>query len=843
MARYGIDYYGRSYYGNIALSQYDVSPFVATPIDYGKIQVTWTTPSGNWTGIRLLRNSFGFPQTADDGLVLVDALKSLGATPTQFFDPVPPDAVIQPHVSLTESHATSRNMTSWTVSGNSLIVSVDDSAYIYPGTIVQFYGGNSIDGVYTVNNVTDNTISIILSSSQPTASGTSGYVLISELAQEAFYYYSIFLKVLTNTVTISSAVGNGTVITYTTATPHGLIVGSFVGVTGLSSGFNQSGVQVAAVTTNTFQVNSNVVGTATVVSGATPLAGINNTWARAGNAAGISVKDYGSQPRLYDYLPDVYKITNEQQAIEAPENPTLRSFLAIFGFYYDLLKTYATLANNRYEMSKLAGQLTPALLQEFNLTFEPEMGFKRARSLLSNITHVYQSKGSYLGVKDYVKALTGNACDIYQGKNLMLDYNNSSFEESIGNWTATNATLAFDSTQLITPYSETANPYVGIYNGILGKGKLTTTLAGTVSAACGTSNPVGYGVPVVAGTTYSLGIRVRSAATSRSVTPYIDWYDYKGTFLSTSTGTVTSSSTSAWVNVPINGVAAPTKAVFAVPRFSIASTVLNEIHYVDAVQFEASSTATWFQEARQIQIFVRANRVNLLKNPNFASSVAPWLATGTSSWEVAFDEFAPSASYTLPTGAGAGEAYSTGAGVPVTVTSATTTADYMKVSEGNAYTWSAYLTMSDDGNPTKGEQFTLNILWYDSTYTLIYEDISPTHTLNLNNVGYARYSFTSDAPTGAKWAVVKLYRPSPDAAGFGSLMDSCLFEQSPYALDYFDGTFGYADYSDLSWESSINNSPSHYYRNRGATFGSLNSNLVDFLPIGAKYAVYYGQPQ
>ena len=72
MSRYGVDYYGASYYGSNSLVQFDASPFLAKPYDYASIELRWVTPTGSWDYLRLVRNSYGFPVTADDGDVLFE---------------------------------------------------------------------------------------------------------------------------------------------------------------------------------------------------------------------------------------------------------------------------------------------------------------------------------------------------------------------------------------------------------------------------------------------------------------------------------------------------------------------------------------------------------------------------------------------------------------------------------------------------------------------------------------------------------------------------------------------------------------------------------------------------
>ena len=72
MSKYGIDYYNAAYYGSGTLSQFNATPFTAVPKDYGRIYLSWTTPSGQWDYIRVVRSSYGFPVTVDNGDMLFE---------------------------------------------------------------------------------------------------------------------------------------------------------------------------------------------------------------------------------------------------------------------------------------------------------------------------------------------------------------------------------------------------------------------------------------------------------------------------------------------------------------------------------------------------------------------------------------------------------------------------------------------------------------------------------------------------------------------------------------------------------------------------------------------------
>jgi hypothetical protein len=173
------------------------------------------------------------------------------------------------------------------------------------------------------------------------------------------------------------------------------------------------------------------------------------TWIRVGNALTISPKNYGYTEKLYQYLPEIYKTTTLGDPFGNYYNEDLYNFLSLFGFQLDTDHSYTNLLVNRYDVQKIGGTLLPAFLQQFGLEFEPEIGMQQARILLQTIALVLKEKGSKNGIVEFIKSYTGygipgkssapnpNIEGVRMGKNLMLDYNDSSFEEAIGHWTST----------------------------------------------------------------------------------------------------------------------------------------------------------------------------------------------------------------------------------------------------------------------------------------------------------------------------------------------------------------------------------------------------------------------
>lgn len=585
MSRYGIDYYGIAYYGGTNPLKFDASPLTATPSNYGQITLKWADPSGSWSQLVLVRNAYGYPVNPYDGVQLLTV--NNGSDPVTFID------------------------------SNNLI-------------------------------------------------------------QGNFYYYSIFVYNTTN---------------------YG--------------------------------------------------------WTNAGNAIGLSVQNWGSTDKMYAYLPEIYKITQPYSATSDWDNSDLYSFISNFGFQLDYDQTLSNLLINRYNIETVSGTAIPTMLNQFGQKYEQAIGLQQNRILLRDSVILTSQRGSKRGLVGYLEDFSGwgvpnpvpqpsfvinpstgqynvvpstateapnpSVNGIVVGHNLMLDYNDSSFEESSGHWVSIDNTADYDQLQAlpITTLSLTSNvatltigansydvgnsvtisglPYplfntavpvtltavtpttisfaltgsdvgnlsgfnstTGLYgevipypspwvestapilfpnksDGILAVYNLST-IPQTINIYCGDDEPVINGIPVTTGTTYSFSFYAAkgAGATARTVTAKIKWFDRFGNYLSTSSGTGVSDNTALFSASyrPYVSAAAPSGAAYACPGISVASiggSASNEHHFIDTAQFEAASSPTSFDEARQLHVTLRADRINELVNPHFVSpTTTSWITTGGS---------------------------------------------------------------------------------------------------------------------------------------------------------------------------------------------------------------------
>lgn len=78
MTNYGVAIYGQSVYGASDSNQlpYSVSPLTLTVLYPTNVVVNWQVPSGNYLGLRLVRNQNSLPETQEDGVIVWEQYSS-----------------------------------------------------------------------------------------------------------------------------------------------------------------------------------------------------------------------------------------------------------------------------------------------------------------------------------------------------------------------------------------------------------------------------------------------------------------------------------------------------------------------------------------------------------------------------------------------------------------------------------------------------------------------------------------------------------------------------------------------------------------------------------------------
>ena len=758
MSRYGIDYYGVVPYGagSAAFVEFNASPFRAKSVGYQTIELTWSPPTGDWSRIRLVRNTYGFPLSVDDGTIISDEPKNFS---TGYF--------------------------------------LDE------GSVPAGIGLKPASG----------------------------------------YHYSLFVL----------------------DTQDGL-------------------------------------------------------WIKAGDAFGLSSKDFNSLSRMSDAIPAVYKITNLASVTDNSENPALQKFLNIFAVEYDQYKTSANLLLNAYDTSVTYAPLIPVMMQQFGVAYEPELGLQQSRILLRNAVYINKAKGSFEGLTNFVKAFTGYDEVTTMGKNLMLDYNDSSFEQSVGRWTVVlgTGTLAVAPSSEVTAYSETELPSQ-FPNKISGSLKLTkTTSTGSIEIACGILAPKTRGVPIKEGSSYTFSLRSQADTNARLVTAGIIWYDRNAEELSRAGENFATNTTTGWgTRISSTGVA-PVNAYFGVPYFRIDAVPSGEIHYVDAAQFEESSEGpTYFEEARDVKITLKASRVNELKNPSFEFNTTFWdIDNATMTRDLVIKDEANNSDVSLRIQADSTDE------VVLSYT------ELAPVLPGFWYSTSGYVRTGFTGDKADDLLGGWGVDWYDANENVISNTESPAKNLTefysvtgyyrtngiltvstvettslivgqqvrllgfsatalnaddevvsvdlngdyevlvvsgrffqVSSIGanfsltagtvntlvqdlkldFVRNSYSVLSPANASYGKPYFFWSNPEEDQILHI-DSTMFERATIAKPYFDGSTGFTSTDDLIWEGATHASRSHYYKNRVANQLRLIEQLPNYLTVGTTFSVFLAQP-
>lgn len=235
------------------------------------------------------------------------------------------------------------------------------------------------------------------------------------------------------------------------------------------------------------------------------LIGVNSTvatWKLLGAADAVIVDNDSDDTtlRILRLLPGAWT-SNAAEALGEPDTGTqLYNFVGAFAFYYDKLRAQAGAINNLSDYRKYPKELLPSAVVALGFTYEPKLGDSFHRSLYKNGHLINSLKGTYLGLNNYIKSLTHFKSMISAGRNMMLDYLQSSFEGSVGTW-AKVGTSGFTAgsraiNSITSPTLGLSGSYLSDGYGILTKNAITiSSLTTDASIVSGT---------IVDGTTWTV---------------------------------------------------------------------------------------------------------------------------------------------------------------------------------------------------------------------------------------------------------------------------------------------------------------------------------------------------
>ncbi len=173
----------------------------------------------------------------------------------------------------------------------------------------------------------------------------------------------------------------------------------------------------------------------------------------------------------------------------------------------------------------------------------------------------------------------------------ILDTDTSTLEDAIGNWTVAGLPGANCAVARTTDQAEEGTHSL----------EATSTAAGDMYFAAGM-------YAVHAGTQYTFRASVRAATDARSVYVGVSWLDTGFSVISTSTGTASNDSTSAWGGRYVTATA-PVGAVNAVLAVYVVGTGAGgEVHYADKASFHPGAGTAWAVPGTTDHLYWRIQR-------------------------------------------------------------------------------------------------------------------------------------------------------------------------------------------------------------------------------------------
>lgn len=423
-------------------------------------------------------------------------------------------------------------------------------------------------------------------------------------------------------------------------------------------------------------------------------------WIYSGDTDAIVVKQTNTLDLVAKWLPKAWLNSSSGigEALGEYDLTDLTKTLSAYTFEYDKLKAEVDILQKSSSLSTVHNSLLPAQMDQLGFNYEPALGDTYHRALYKAGNVINNFKGTARSINSYVTALTHLGSNVVIGHNLMLDYNDSSFEESVGRWTVSSGNLtakkyansAVDLGSVLSvpvPYMyDTVYPYrsLGYARWVIP----SETLTATASLPNNTSAANLYGVPIKEKTRYLFTGWVKALDVDASINVQIKWYDKNGVYISSNTVSSTQTITTAWVeftsksDIGRNGQVSPDAAVFATLLINVTKPSPTITILFDLFQFAEANLSLEFEDARRVCVYLQGERENLLPNPSFEEGIAGWTASSNASF--AQDPTVPSTA--VFNGVSLGQLTLIGAGTGYI------TSDWFPVTPGQNYTFSGYVS-------------------------------------------------------------------------------------------------------------------------------------------------------
>ncbi len=358
-------------------------------------------------------------------------------------------------------------------------------------------------------------------------------------------------------------------------------------------------------------------------------------WLFCGSTYAINVYDDGSLTKVLKWIPKAWTnpIDGISEAVGEAETNDFTKILSAYVYKYDYLRTETNLLKLTSDPAQVHNSILEKKVTDLGFEYEPSLGDSYHRSLYKSGNFINSAKGTSSGISAYVTALTHLKSSVEVGHNLLLDYNDSSFEESTGNWT-----VDPDFTFEVYEGSSYTPPTPNVFSSntaprTAGYGLLSTSSTSPVilSLPDSTLSPILYGIPVTENTNYVFSGWVKSLDDPGTVTAKISWYDGIGNLISTTSAGSSVTTSTAWSEVTSisttgrSGVTSPNNAIYARCSVTITPSTSDANRYqLDMFQLAKAEHSFEFEDARKIKVILYGQDENYIPNPVFQNSVSNW---------------------------------------------------------------------------------------------------------------------------------------------------------------------------------------------------------------------------
>lgn len=164
-------------------------------------------------------------------------------------------------------------------------------------------------------------------------------------------------------------------------------------------------------------------------------------WSRAGTVACLMPKDNGYTDLLYSLVPEHYKVdiapgnnvTDDSNTI----NPYLEPFLSVFGFGFDMVKSYYDSSRYTNDAMRTRYDNIAQLATQFGIDFEASTPAYLFRQRVRDAATLGRQKGTLEQIRSVISETTGYDVDLAIGYNLMLSDDQADFDHpSYPQWDA-----------------------------------------------------------------------------------------------------------------------------------------------------------------------------------------------------------------------------------------------------------------------------------------------------------------------------------------------------------------------------------------------------------------------